>query len=156
MFGAFLFVLERWHSHFRKWHSHLQKCLSWLTPYSFDVAFHSVIRCPITICIFTFHVVNLHSNHWLCKCSWVGYIHLSDWSSSWAQTRIFSHLLRICLASKPMVVKCYANQTVMCVCVCVVCVCVLAQVFLKKKKKRKNEDKLSKLSLCYAFRIRFF
>ena len=50
---------------------------------------------------------------------------------------------------------CQPNSDV-CVCVCVCCVCVLAQVFLKKKKKRKNEDKLFKLSLCYAFRIRFF
>ena len=49
---------------------------------------------------------------------------------------------------------CQPNSDV-CVCVCVVCVCVGTSL-LKKKKKRKNEDKLSKLSLCYAFRIRFF
>ena len=51
---------------------------------------------------------------------------------------------------------CQPNSDVcVCVCVCVVCVCVGTSL-LKKKKKRKNEDKLSKLSLCYAFRIRFF
>lgn len=134
MFGAFLFVLERWHfPHFRKWHSHLQKGLSWLTPYSFDVAFHSVIQCPITICIFTFHVVNLHSNHWLYKYSWVGYIHLSDWSSSWAQTRIFfsspQNLFGLQAYGGQML--CQPNGDV-----CVCCMCLCWHKSLKKKRKR--------------------
>lgn len=70
IFWAFLCVIESWHYPcFIKWHSHLLKGPFRLTPSSFDVAFYSVTWCPVNICIFILHGINLHSSHVLWKYS---------------------------------------------------------------------------------------